>query len=414
MRDYNQLQLFSENLLDISYAYSGFIFSERVFNNKMQINIISVIYLSNIVSLLVVGVMLMVIKTTPELRKLKYHQAKRCLAIAVIIVAIGQIVQLLEGTVEETMGIFPFSILLVAPFQACLFTFLVLILFHSPYVTTKNIFKHLLPTIIFIVAYLAIRLICNDVKIYTITDYITHIHNPILLLRTAFVVTYGVQLIIYISLFNRERKLYIQHINSYFSDTSHFRLRWGTSLFYQAVAIGILALIFTIKPTRVGDILFTIFLPLFYAVFAVRYINFQYTLPTIIAAVEQNEMAQNNSTADNESKIEELCHELKMLLENDPIYLTQGIVIVDIATKLKVNKRLLSTCISSTYGKNFNSWINSLRVEHAKKLIDSCPMCSLLEIAEQSGFADAAMFSKEFKRHMGESPSVYRSKIRKG
>jgi|GEM_PF-483763 len=383
----------------------------------MSFDATTTIYLFNIFTLLVIGGMLMFIKTAPELRRLMYHRAKWFLVSAVIIVAVGQTMMLIDDMAGNEIGIFPVFILLVASFQACLFTFLVLILFHSRYVTTRNILKHMLPTAIFIVAYIITILFRKDVEVFTLSDYIVHIGNPALLLRTAFVVTYGIQLAIYISIFNRERKLHIQQIDEYFFDTSQLKLRWGTSLFYQAVAIGIVVLIFSVKPTRTGDILLTLFLPVFYGAFAVRYINFQHTLPLVMQAVEQDEThkKQHNGKMENTDSIsdEELCRKLESLLVNESFYLVQGIVIANVATKLKVNKRTLSAYINSVYDKNFNWWINSLRIEHAKRVIDSNPELALTEVAYQSGFADSAMLCKEFKRHIGVPPSVYRKTLSK-
>ena len=78
---------------------------------------------------------------------------------------------------------------------------------------------------------------------------------------------------------------------------------------------------------------------------------------------------------------------------------------------LRINRTYLSNYINSTYGLNFNLWINHLRIEEAKQLMGQTPKRSLSEIAERIGFTDLAHFSKQFKLQEGVSPSEWRKNM---
>lgn len=91
-------------------------------------------------------------------------------------------------------------------------------------------------------------------------------------------------------------------------------------------------------------------------------------------------------------------------------FLCLGLTIQALSKSVGVNRTYLSNFINDTYGKNFNRWVNELRVEEAKSRMESAEY-SLAEIATQVGFADLAHFSKQFKLKEGVSPSVWRKKF---
>lgn len=93
-------------------------------------------------------------------------------------------------------------------------------------------------------------------------------------------------------------------------------------------------------------------------------------------------------------------------------YLHPGVTIQGLSKSIGVNRTYLSNYINETYHVNFNTWLNTLRVEEAKRRIAESASESLAEIAEEVGFADLAHFSKQFKQLEGISPSVYRKGVR--
>lgn len=92
-------------------------------------------------------------------------------------------------------------------------------------------------------------------------------------------------------------------------------------------------------------------------------------------------------------------------------FLNARVTIIQLSKIIGINRTYLSNHINTTYGVNFNLWINRLRIEEAKILIKQSPKRNLSEIAERIGFTDLAHFSKQFKLHEGVSPSVWRKNV---
>ena len=92
-------------------------------------------------------------------------------------------------------------------------------------------------------------------------------------------------------------------------------------------------------------------------------------------------------------------------------YLRESITLAVAARQMNIHPRLLSSFINNIYHMNFNSWINSLRIDEVKRLINANPQQTLLTVALKTGFTDASAMSRVFKKFEGVSPSEYRKRI---
>ena len=90
-------------------------------------------------------------------------------------------------------------------------------------------------------------------------------------------------------------------------------------------------------------------------------------------------------------------------------YLREGITLAVAAESMKLSPRLLSDYLNNILKMNFNTWINSLRIEEVKTILKSDPGVTLLEVAVRTGFADASALTKTFKKFTGKTPSQFRA-----
>lgn len=401
------------------------IFTEFFMNTTGMELALSIIYLFNIFTSLAIGTVLLGVKTALRLKDKRYRRAKKYVGVAAILIAIGNAIILSKGMARYSVDMFSIDVLTLSGWQACLFTFSVIILFHSSYVTRRNVLKNLAPTALFLLSYILVYIIDGDVVVRSFGEYAENITKPALLLRTLFAIVLAVQYANYIRIFRRERRIYLEKINNHFADTSDFELRWGTSIFYKAASIGFSVLLLCVYSDPIADGVLTFCVTLFYIDFAIRYINYQYTLFYALPAIsEPNEVvtapvddatgevtvpareSADEQTNEIERKLVELTpselgKKLDRLIKDQKPYLTHGLVISDLSRPLKVTDKQLSFYISNTYGVRFNKWINSLRIEYAKRLSAENPSMSFDEIAERSGFSDKSNFSKVFKEVTG-------------
>ncbi|SFD49042.1 chromate resistance protein ChrB domain-containing protein [Flavobacterium phragmitis] len=84
-----------------------------------------------------------------------------------------------------------------------------------------------------------------------------------------------------------------------------------------------------------------------------------------------------------------------------------------ISSELDLNPSYLSREFSKHFEDlNFGEYVRKQRIEKAINLIENSSY-TLTEIAYMTGFSDQSHFTRIFKAHTGNNPSVYRRKIRK-
>jgi transcriptional regulator GlxA family with amidase domain len=83
----------------------------------------------------------------------------------------------------------------------------------------------------------------------------------------------------------------------------------------------------------------------------------------------------------------------------------------DLAAALHVSYRTLHRRFSEAAGMPPLAYLQALRVEHAKELLESTRL-SLEQILEQIGYSDAAAFRRLFMRSTGLSPAQFRQRFR--
>ncbi|MDD7301459.1 MAG: helix-turn-helix transcriptional regulator [Eubacteriales bacterium] len=72
----------------------------------------------------------------------------------------------------------------------------------------------------------------------------------------------------------------------------------------------------------------------------------------------------------------------------------------------------MSHLFKSRSGMTINQYVNALRIDEARAMLDSTDM-SIQDIGLTVGFSDANYFSNVFRASVGVSPREYRNRFRK-
>lgn len=80
-----------------------------------------------------------------------------------------------------------------------------------------------------------------------------------------------------------------------------------------------------------------------------------------------------------------------------------------LAHRFGYNSIYLGKLIKKNTSYNFNTYIDILRIEHSKKLLNEG--MKVFEVSETVGFCDTDYFTKKFKKYVGVTPSLYKTKI---
>lgn len=87
----------------------------------------------------------------------------------------------------------------------------------------------------------------------------------------------------------------------------------------------------------------------------------------------------------------------------------ENITLQHICTELSCSRSSISHNFKKITGKGFREYLNSVRLESAKSLLQHTKL-SIIEISYAVGFNDSNYFSYIFKSHTGMSPCAYRKK----
>lgn len=111
--------------------------------------------------------------------------------------------------------------------------------------------------------------------------------------------------------------------------------------------------------------------------------------------------------------VEEVLPKLTRLMEEEKVFLDPDLNLQKLSQQLHVHYNHLSQIINKHMGKSFNDYINSYRIEEARKKLDD-PVESektILEIAYDTGFYSKSVFNTAFKKFTGMTPSQYKKKV---
>lgn len=130
---------------------------------------------------------------------------------------------------------------------------------------------------------------------------------------------------------------------------------------------------------------------------------------SLLAAVRVKNTAKTASYYVNPE--EALFAEIERLMEEEKVFLKQGLTIGEVSSACRSNRTYVSTCINNMTGVSFSDFINTHRVHHAQILLASADAgTGLSDIADQSGFSSQVSFIRNFKKVTGETPSDWRFK----
>ena len=253
-----------------------------------------------------------------------------------------------------------------------------------------------------ILTYSILYLFCDSINIESIDDITLNVMVIVRLLifftlSAAFVTSF---VVIYKSYLN-----YLNSVDNYYADSENMKLKkmMYVALFYLVVGILGLASNFT---GSVGFIsAFHSVNIILYIAFVLMLINEQKIVEKVSNEMELIHVGNEECTSDDEN--DAILDKIKNWVENEEKqFLKQGISIQEVSESIKVGKRVLSSFINRHYNMNFNTWINTLRMEEVCKYLNDD--YSFTEIAEMTGFTDLSSMSKIFKRMKGMTLTDYR------
>ncbi len=162
--------------------------------------------------------------------------------------------------------------------------------------------------------------------------------------------------------------------------------------------------------------------PLFFSVFIYVAVYQRLRRPESLAKLKGEGEAAANAPADNTAtkkyekstltkvRADRYVRRLLETMEKEKLYLDSDLTLQKLARRLSIHPHHLSQIINERLNQNYFDFINSYRIEEAKKrLIDpSEKHFSILAIAGEVGFNSKSAFNSVFKKYVNMTPSEWR------
>ncbi|MDL2256198.1 helix-turn-helix domain-containing protein [Parabacteroides sp. OttesenSCG-928-K15] len=280
----------------------------------------------------------------------------------------------------------------IASLQALLFTFTLIALINTRFVTWRKICGEL--------AVILVLTLATFAALYS--SQVVHFSFVLSL----FTVYYASLLIRYTYLFLKNYKAYIYDLDNYYIQQEETRLKWVRIAFFMSLSIGVMALFSALYPSLLTSCCFALIHNIFYCFFGIKFINYAFLfqqIEPVIITKENNEHPSNGNLPGVQQIEIEIAEWIK-----EKQYLNSRLTIEKVAQQLNTNRTYLSNYINHTLNKTFKEWINELRIREAQELLlqnQAQPVC---EIAFMVGYTDKSNFGRHFTRYTGTTPAHWR------
>lgn len=347
--------------------------------------------------LLALGLCFFFLSIPPNAGLKNYRTARLVMGYAYVVYAVS-LFTAHYGFFNFTNNPFSQSIsLFISSVQAFLFTFTLITLIDTRFLTHRRIFRE------------AVLILSGSATTITLSSFLPH--DEAQLAVYFFCGLYMLLIIRYVRMFRKHYRGYTAKMDNYFSNEETHRLQWVSLSFYGATFIGAIALVFALFHTLEVALPFIVLVLIFYSCFGIRFINYAFVFQTFETAIEEEvyviPLNEKNETEEEES---ELMRRIDDLMRCEELYKNADISIDDIALALSEKHYAISGTINRYREMNFKAYINEYRVQEAAKLLLEDKECRLTvdAVASAVGFSDRSNFYRVFKKHKGLSPSDFR------
>ena len=105
-------------------------------------------------------------------------------------------------------------------------------------------------------------------------------------------------------------------------------------------------------------------------------------------------------------------------MRGEALYSEPRLTRPEVAAAAGLGERAVSRAIKTATGRNFNDYINSLRIEDVCAMMQEDARAGtaqrVIDLAFTAGFSSKSVFNAVFKRETGETPSAYAAGLRRG
>ena len=214
-------------------------------------------------------------------------------------------------------------------------------------------------------------------------------------------------------------KKYNDKISNYYSNLSGISINWIQYLMYGLTISGIISILVNSlsQPFMLNANIATSSASFFFGsiIFTIGYFGFKqdYNISNIESFTHPIQDDNTLIIHRNPDELQVIVEKIVHLFKHEKIHRKQDLKISDISSILNTNRSYISKIINTQFNRTFIEFVNGYRIDDAKVLFETKPQSPIIEISHMAGFNSPSTFTRVFKQHVGESPSIYRKKQEK-
>jgi len=271
----------------------------------------------------------------------------------------------------------------------------------------KKEFLHFLPGLIFGLTSVILfgLLLSPDEKIYYLSNYRSGVQfesqniKMVSVFRSTDVLLIVSQVIYYSILFIRIPNKYQHELNQEYSNIENFSINWLKWFNASFVTIGLLSISFYMfNPFQKNNdfflILFLFSISAFIWVLGIW--SFKQKKPEVaFASISEINMEEHDTL---KIKEEELAKSLLAYFEKEKPYLQPDLNLTTASKVIGTNRTYLSAVINSTFGVNFNVFVNQFRIRYIEDYLKQHPKTSKDELVNIGGFGSVSSLKRALNK----------------
>jgi len=235
------------------------------------------------------------------------------------------------------------------------------------------------------------------------SDEVLNVAKAVFALEVVLVSLFG---FMHLSAFDKE-------VHNYYSDTEGKTLRSTSVLLACFVAVSVFSSIANLigrdafLHSPLLGIPSTIFAVMLFSIFHVSY-KIDFCARDFKEDVKKDDARVGETGPEQENAMLE--ERIAAAMEEQKLYLQPGLKISDVAAAVGSNRTYVSNAINSAGGMSFADYVNTRRIEYAKRRMKELAVqgdFSISDVATEAGFASFPSFYRAFTKYERTSPSSW-------
>lgn len=218
---------------------------------------------------------------------------------------------------------------------------------------------------------------------------------------------------IYLFLCKRVLRNYDRNIRDQYSNLSKVNLDWLHFIINSFSAVWVLGIIhtvfsITVFKTYINAVLLVFIIFLFYFINRVLFKVLRRS--EVLSGIPYVYKPKYVGSTLSEDQRTNCAEDLVSYMEREQPFLHPDLSVNQMAHSLGVSSKELSQVINQTFNKHFFDFVNSFRIEAAKKLLaDPSNVMTVQEIMYAVGFSSKSSFNTIFKKKTNKTPTAFRN-----